>query len=71
MTPPYQEKQISDVEKLDVVASDKATREAEAATKSPEEKALVRKIDLYLMPSIWFLYLLAVSQPHRPNQTSS
>jgi hypothetical protein len=29
--------------------------------KSLEEKALVRKIDLYLMPAIWLLYLLAVS----------
>jgi hypothetical protein len=32
----------------------------EAFGKSPEEKELVRKIDLYLMPSIWILYLLAV-----------
>jgi hypothetical protein len=31
------------------------------SVKSAEEKALVRKIDMYLMPSIWFLYLLAVS----------
>lgn len=29
------------------------------STKSPEEKALVRKIDLFLMPTIWLLYLLA------------
>jgi hypothetical protein len=36
----------------------------ETPTKSAEEKALVRKIDLYLMPSIWFLYLLAVSRLH-------
>jgi hypothetical protein len=34
----------------------------ETAVKSAEEKALVRKIDLYLMPSIWPLYLLAVSR---------
>jgi hypothetical protein len=34
----------------------------ETIKKSPEEKALVRKIDLYLMPTIWVLYLLAVSQ---------
>jgi hypothetical protein len=34
----------------------------EVSIKSPEEKALVRKIDMYLMPSIWFLYLLAVSR---------
>ncbi|KAH3911775.1 hypothetical protein HBI56_139450 [Parastagonospora nodorum] len=31
----------------------------EISVKSAEEKALVRKIDMYLMPSIWFLYLLA------------
>jgi hypothetical protein len=39
-----------------------ATSSDEAiSAKSAEEKALVRKIDMYLMPSIWFLYLLAVS----------
>jgi MFS family permease len=27
--------------------------------KSPEEKKLVRKIDLFLMPTIWVLYLLS------------
>lgn len=27
--------------------------------KSPEEKKLVRKIDLFLMPTIWILYLLS------------
>ena len=70
MAPPYEEKQASDVEKLDVLPSDKATRELEAANKSPEEKALVRKIDLYLMPSIWFLYLLAVHTPPPNTQDS-
>jgi hypothetical protein len=34
----------------------------ETPVKSAEEKALVRKIDLYLMPSIWLLFLLAVSR---------
>jgi hypothetical protein len=33
----------------------------EIPVKSAEEKALVRKIDLYLMP-MWLLYLLAVSR---------
>jgi hypothetical protein len=54
-----QEKERDVVEKLGVVSSN---GEDETITKSPEEKALVRKIDLYLMPTIWILYLLAVSQ---------
>lgn len=37
--------------------------------KSTEEKALVRKIDLYLMPTIWFLYLLAVRRTNSLSQT--
>ncbi|KAF2821223.1 MFS transporter-like protein, partial [Ophiobolus disseminans] len=52
MAPPFQEKHIGDIEKLNA-------RDSEPAIKSPEEKKLVRKIDLYLMPTIWILYLLA------------
>ncbi|UQC75496.1 allantoate permease [Colletotrichum lupini] len=26
---------------------------------SPEEKALVRKLDLYMGPTLWFMYILA------------
>jgi hypothetical protein len=58
MTITYQEKEQDVVEKLGVVSSGGE----ETTVKSPEEKALVRKIDLYLMPTIWLLYLLAVSQ---------
>jgi hypothetical protein len=58
MTITYQEKEQDVVEKLGVVSSGGE----ETTVKSAEEKALVRKIDLYLMPTIWLLYLLAVSQ---------
>jgi hypothetical protein len=53
-----QGKEQDAVEKMAVVSNGGD----ETITKSPEEKALVRKIDLYLMPTIWLLYLLAVSQ---------
>lgn len=54
--------QQGDLEKVGVMTSSHAS----PVPKSAEEKRLVRKIDLYLMPSIWFLYLLAVraSPPH-------
>jgi hypothetical protein len=52
-----QEKLHDDGEKLGAATS----QDIGKPVKSPEEKALVRKIDLYLMPAIWFLYLLAVS----------
>jgi hypothetical protein len=29
------------------------------STTAAEEKALVRKIDMYLMPTIWIMYLLS------------
>jgi hypothetical protein len=58
------EKQHDDVEKLGVITNDGDA----IVPKSPEEMALVRKIDLYLMPSIWFLYLLAVRSS--PNNNS-
>lgn len=32
---------------------------AETATSTSEEKALVRKIDLTLLPTIWVMYLLS------------
>ena len=31
-----------------------------------EEKALVRKIDLYLLPTIWIMYLLSCQFPLAP-----
>jgi hypothetical protein len=62
MTPPYHEKQHDDAEKQKTMSNDEGSRGVENIIKSPEEKALVWKIDLYLMPSIWFLYLLAVSR---------
>jgi hypothetical protein len=61
-----QEKQHDDVEKLAIISSDGDA----IAPKSPEEKALVRKIDLYLMPSIWFLYLLAVCYSLRKSKSN-
>lgn len=54
----YPAKEQGVVEKL----GDAGSGGDETTVKSPEEKALVRKIDLYLMPSIWLLYLLAVSR---------
>ena len=50
---------LSNVETLEHVP-DRKNLGDEVGSKSPEEKALVRKIDLYLMPTIWILYLLAV-----------
>lgn len=38
--------------------------EVDAATLAAEEKALVRKIDLFLLPTIWLMYL--VSCPPQP-----
>jgi hypothetical protein len=58
MASAFQGKHHDDVEKVDV---DRVSMEIGTSTKSPEEKALVRKIDLYLMPLIFILYLLAVS----------
>jgi hypothetical protein len=31
----------------------------DAATLAAEEKALVRKIDLFLLPTIWLMYLVS------------
>jgi hypothetical protein len=58
MASTLREKHHNDVEKVD---GDRASVDVDTLTKSPEEKALVRKIDLYLMPLIFILYLLAVS----------
>jgi hypothetical protein len=52
-------------EKLEAITSG----EDETPVKSLEEEALVRKIDLYLMPSIWLLYPLAVSRLHASSKT--
>lgn len=55
-----------DVERTQVFDDPNVLKDDAHATfeeNTPAEKALVRKIDLYLMPSIWFLYLLAVSKP--------
>jgi hypothetical protein len=58
MASTLREKHHNDVEKVD---GDRTSVDVDTLTKSPEEKALVRKIDLYLMPLIFILYLLAVS----------
>ncbi len=47
-----------DVEYVEDSQSDHAAGEDRAA----EEKALVRKIDMYLLPTIWLMYLLSVSR---------
>lgn len=57
MAQSLQEKGIDYTGKVETTTSS----DEEVSVKSAEEKALVRKIDMYLMPSIWFLYLLAVS----------
>jgi hypothetical protein len=40
-----------DAEKIEEVSMD--------ADRAEEEKRLVRKIDLYLLPTIWLMYLLS------------
>ena len=62
-----QKEKLGDVETLERVSGRKDLGD-EVGSKSPEEKALVRKIDLYLMPTIWILYLLAVR--HSFSQTN-
>lgn len=57
MSQEIEEKLHNDGDKLE----DTKGGNVETINKSAKERALVRKIDLYLMPSIWFLYLLAVS----------
>lgn len=59
MSSSVRKEQHDDLEKVGPVAS----TDVGIVPKSAEEKRLVRKIDLYLMPSIWVLYLLAVSLP--------
>ena len=50
---------------MDVVEkTDSSTLEIEHATMDPqftpeEEKVLVRKIDCFMMPTIWIMYLLS------------
>lgn len=57
MSANIRKEQHDDLEKVGAITSS----DLSTVPKSAEEKRLVRKIDLYLMPSIWFLYLLAVS----------
>jgi hypothetical protein len=59
MSTNIRKEQHDDLEKVGVMTSS----DVSSVPKSAEEKKLVRKIDLYLMPSIWFLYLLAASTP--------
>lgn len=59
MSSHIREGQRDDLEKSDAITGSGVS----TVPKSAEEKKLVRKIDLYLMPSVWFLYLLAVSAP--------
>jgi hypothetical protein len=53
-------KQSQDMAMVEQLPDAKEAQAGKVAPKSKEEKALVRKIDLYLMPTIWILYLLAV-----------
>ncbi|OAL02844.1 MFS transporter-like protein [Phaeosphaeriaceae sp. SRC1lsM3a] len=55
MSSHIREGQRDDLEKSDAITGSGVS----TVPKSAEEKKLVRKIDLYLMPSVWFLYLLA------------
>jgi len=56
--------ELADVKEIDKVADVEAVEfhapkdtEYEFEENTAEEKALVRKIDLYLMPTVWLLYL--------------
>lgn len=48
----HNDRKLSDVE----IIEDRNELDAEMVA---EEKALVRKIDLFLMPTIWIMYLLS------------
>ncbi|EME87423.1 uncharacterized protein MYCFIDRAFT_26809 [Pseudocercospora fijiensis CIRAD86] len=48
---------IDDTKRNDIEFVEESSRENEE--KAAEEKALVRKIDLYLLPCIWLMYLLS------------
>jgi hypothetical protein len=56
-------KTVVQAERLEQMPDEKDIAQGAVAPKSAEEKALVRKIDLFLMPTIWLLYLLAVGLP--------
>ena len=47
--------------KQDVILNDveSASPQGEIAWTAGEERALVRKVDLFLMPTIWLMYLLS------------
>lgn len=46
-----------DIKQTDIECVEKSM--SENGDSSAEEKALVRKIDLYLLPTIWLMYLLS------------
>lgn len=48
---------IDDIKQNDIEFVEESTSNDEERAR--EEKALVRKIDLYLLPTIWLMYLLS------------
>jgi len=54
-----EEKKQTDIELIEESMSEDADR-------AQEEKALVRKIDLYLLPTIWIMYLLSYMDVSAP-----
>lgn len=61
MPPPTSHESIvpSDHKVKDIELVEESQTHEDNAT---EEKALVRKIDLFLLPTIWLMYLLSVSR---------
>lgn len=47
-----------EVEKVDAAHVEGASS-LEMEARSKEEKALVRKMDMFLMPTMWFMYLFS------------
>lgn len=52
---------VDDMKKQDIeqIEQEIPQTEDEKAAFAAEEKALVRKIDLFLLPTIWLMYLLS------------
>jgi len=59
---------VDDMKKQDIeqIEQEIPQTEDEKAAFAAEEKALVRKIDLFLLPTIWLMYLLSYMDRYLP-----
>lgn len=50
---------LDEAKRNDIQFVEESDRMSQDADRAAEEKALVRKIDLWLLPTIWIMYLLS------------